>query len=149
MSDATSNTYESLEVGDSFAQKRTITEEEVRTFAELTGDDNPLHVDPDYAANTRFGKPIIHGVLLLGVFSKILGHDFPGHGTIAVSLSTRFLRPAPVGSEIEFRVQITDKVEKRQQVKARVRAYLDEKIIMGGEAVMIPPSDGEAPVDQM
>lgn len=149
MSDATVNTYESLEVGDSFSQHRTISEEEVRTFADLTGDDNPLHVDPEYAKNTRFGKPIIHGVLLLGVFSKILGRDFPGHGTIAVSLSTRFLRPAPVGSNIEFRVQITEKVEERQQVKARVRAYLEEKIIMGGEAVMIPPSDGEDPVDQM
>lgn len=138
-------TYDSLNVGDAFSLTRTITAEEVKTFADLTGDDNPLHVDAEYAQTTRFGKPIIHGVFLLAVFSKILGHDFPGHGTIAVSLSTRFLRPAPVGSEIEFRVQVTEKVEKRQQVKARVRAYLENKIIMGGEAVMIPPSDGEAP----
>lgn len=140
-----SNTYDSLSVGDSFSLTRAITPEEVRTFADLTGDDNPLHVDPEYAKETRFGKPIVHGVLLLAVFSKILGHDFPGHGTIAVSLSSRFLRPAPVGAEIEFRVQVTEKIEKRKQVKARVRAYHEDKIILGGEAVMIPPTDGERP----
>ena len=139
------NTYDKLSVGDSFSLTRTITREEVRTFADLTGDDNPLHVDPEYAQTTRFGKPIVHGVLLLAVFSKILGHDFPGHGTIAVSLSSRFLRPAPVGAEIEFRVQVTEKIEQRKQVKARVRAYHENKIILGGEAVMIPPSDGERP----
>lgn len=138
-----SKTYDSLNVGDSFSLTRTITSEEVRTFAELTGDDNPLHVDPDYAKHTRFGKPIVHGVLLIAVFSKILGHDFPGHGTVAVSLSTRFLRPAPVGSEIEFHVKVTEKVEKRKQVKAHVRAYLEDKIILGGEAVLIPPANGE------
>lgn len=138
------NTYDSLNVGDSFSLTRTITPEEVKTFAEVTGDDNPLHVDPEYAKTTRFGKPIVHGVMLLAVFSKILGHDFPGHGTIAVSLSTRFLRPAPVGAEIEFRVKVTEKIDKRQQVKARVRAYVEDKVILGGEAVMIPPTDGEA-----
>lgn len=136
-------TYDSLAVGDSFSLTRTITTDEVRTFADLTGDENPLHVDPEYAEDTRFGKPIVQGVLLLAVFSKILGHDFPGGGTIAVSLSGRYVRPVPVEAEIEFRVRVTEMIEKRKHVKAQVRASHAGEMILEGEAVMIPPSDGE------
>jgi len=73
------HTYDSLQPGDSFTFQRVISEKDVAMFAEVTGDDNPLHVDPEYAATTRFGKPIVHGVLLLGIISKVLGRDFPGH----------------------------------------------------------------------
>ena len=58
-------TYESLQVGDSFSIDRHLTAEDVQTFADVTGDDNPVHIDSEYAATTRFGKPIVHGVLLL------------------------------------------------------------------------------------
>jgi len=135
------NTYESLQVGDVFSVNRSITAEDVLTFAELTGDDNPIHVDADYAAGTRFGKPIVHGVLLLGIISKVLGRDFPGHGSVAVSISCRFLRPVPVGSEITVEVRVAEKVEKHKHVKMRVYAYLKGKMALGGEATLIPPSE--------
>ncbi|MEM1271961.1 MAG: MaoC family dehydratase, partial [Bacteroidota bacterium] len=104
------HTYESLSVGDTYEFTRTITAEEVQTFAEVSGDDNPLHVDPEYAATTRFGQPIVHGVFLLAVVSKVLGRDFPGHGSVAVSISSRFLRPVPVGSEIKIEVKVSEKI---------------------------------------
>ncbi|WP_243664641.1 MaoC family dehydratase [Rhodothermus marinus] len=105
-------TYETLQVGDRFTATRRITAEDVRKFAELTGDDNPIHLDPEYAKRTRFGRPIVHGVLLLGIISKVLGRDFPGHGSIAVALSCRFLRPVPVDSEITVEVKIAEKNRK-------------------------------------
>lgn len=145
---AQNHTYENLEVGDSHTLRRVITADEVRTFASLTGDDNPIHVDPEYAKDTRFGKPIVHGILLLGYISKILGHDFPGHGTIAVSISTRFLRPVPVGTEVEFKITIFDKIEERKQVKARVRAWVEDETVLGGEAIIIPPTDGKSPLER-
>ncbi len=133
-------TYEQLEVGDSFKASRVLTAEDVRTFADLTGDDNPIHVDEKHAKTTRFGKPIVHGVLLLGIISKVLGRDFPGHGSIAVGISCRFLRPVPVGSEITVEVKISEKIEKHKHVKARVYVYHEDRIALGGEATIIPPS---------
>ncbi len=133
-------TYDSLEIGDSFTFKRVLSQEDVHTFADVTGDDNPLHVDEAYAEGTRFGKPIVHGVLLLGIISKVLGRDFPGHGSVAVSLSARFLRPVIVGTEVTIEVKVTEKIEKRKHVKLRVYGYTDEgKMAVGGEAVVIPP----------
>jgi acyl dehydratase len=137
------HTYESLQVGDSFSFQRFISAEDVRAFAEVTGDDNPIHVDEAYAKKSRFGKPIVHGVLLLGIISKVLGRDFPGHGSIAVSLSARFLRPVPVGSEVTVEVKITEKVEKRRHVKGRVYVYHEDRIALGGEATLIPPSQDD------
>lgn len=139
------HTYASLQVGDSFSVKRVLSAEDVRTFATLTGDDNPLHVDEAFASTTRFGKPIVHGVLLLGIISKVLGRDFPGHGSVAVAISCRFLRPVPVGSEITVEVRVAEKIEKHQHIKMRVYVYNAGKLCVGGEATLIPPSpEGEA-----
>ncbi|MFO7257209.1 MAG: MaoC family dehydratase [Bacteroidota bacterium] len=62
-------------------------------FAEVTGDVNPVHLDPAYAATTPFRKPILHGFLSASVFSKVFGTIFPGHGTIYVSQEMSFKRP--------------------------------------------------------
>jgi len=137
----TIHTYDTLQVGDSFSTTRVISEDDVRAFAEITGDDNPIHLDEAYAQESRFGHRIVHGVLLLGLISKVLGRDFPGHGSIAVSLSCRFLRPVPVGSEVRIEVTIIEKLEKHRHVRGRTRVYThDNKIAIGGEARIIPPS---------
>ncbi len=134
------NTYETLQVGDSYTFSRVISAEDVRTFAEVTGDDNPIHVDEAYARTTRFGKPVVHGVLLLGVISKVLGRDFPGPGSIAVAISCRFIRPVPVGSEVTVEVRVSEKIEKHKHVKCRVYVYHEGRTAVGGEATLIPPS---------
>jgi len=134
-------TYDQIEVGDSYSIQRFISAEDIDTFADITGDDNPVHVDPDYAKeHSRFGKPVVHGVFLLGLISKVLGRDFPGHGSIAVGISCRFLRPVPVGSEVTVEIQVASKNEERQHVKVRTYIYLDGKMALGGEGTVIPPS---------
>jgi acyl dehydratase len=143
------NTYESIQVGDSFEMKRLITAQDVQTFADITGDDNPIHVDPEYAkTHSRFGKPIVHGVLLLGLISKVLGRDYPGHGSVAASLSCRFLRPVPVGSEVDVKIKVSQKMESRRTIKVRVSVHLDGKMVLGGDGTVIPPTgeEEEAPV---
>jgi acyl dehydratase len=139
------NTYESIEVGDSHEWTRVITKEHVQKFAEITGDDNPLHVDEEYAAkHSRFDRPIVHGVLLLGLISKVLGRDFPGHGSIAVGISCRFLRPVPVGSEVRVQIKVSEKIEKNKHVKVRTYIYRDNQMVLGGEGRVIPPTEEEA-----
>jgi len=136
------NTFEKLEIGQSHIIERTITDEDVRTYAALTGDDNPIHINAEYAAETRFGQTIVHGTFLLGIISKALGRDFPGPGSVAVSISCRFLRPVPVGSTISVEVRVAEKIEKYRHIRMKVYIYLGKKTVLGGEAVLIPPGEG-------
>jgi len=138
------NTYDTIEVGDSYTTTRLITAEDVKTFADITGDDNPIHVDEEYAKQSRFGKPIVHGVLLLGLLSKVMGRDFPGHGSVAVGISCRFLRPVPVGSEVTLEVKVADKKDAHRHIKVRVYVYLEGKMALGGEGTVIPPDEEES-----
>ena len=133
--------FDDIEVGDSHSMKRVITADDVQTFADITGDDNPIHVDSEYAEqHSRFGKPVVHGVFLLGLISKVLGRDYPGHGSIAVGISCRFLRPVPVGSEVTVEIKVSDKNEERGHIKVRTYVYRDGKMALGGEGTVIPPS---------
>jgi acyl dehydratase len=138
------NTYDTIEVGDSYTTTRVISADDVQTFADITGDDNPIHLDATYAEKSRFGKPIVHGVLLLGLLSKVMGRDFPGHGSVAVGISCRFLRPVPVGSEVTLEVKVADKNDERRHIKVRVYVYLDGKMALGGEGTVIPPGEAES-----
>ncbi|NND70379.1 MAG: MaoC family dehydratase [Rhodothermales bacterium] len=135
------NTYDNLEVGQSLSVERVITADDVLLYAQLTGDDNPIHVDEAYASETRFGKRIVHGAFLLGIISKVLGRDFPGHGSVAVSFAVKFVRPVPVGSTVTVEVKIAEKLERHKHVRARVFVYINGKTAVGGEATFIPPSE--------
>ena len=134
------NTYESLQIGDSFTFNRFLSKEDVVEFARLSGDDNPIHIDEEYVReHTQFERPIVHGVLLLSIISKVLGKDFPGYGSVAVSISSRFVRPVLVDSEITVEVKIAEKIEKRRHIKARIYVYCGGKMALGGEATLVPP----------
>ncbi|MFN3596129.1 MAG: MaoC family dehydratase [Rubricoccaceae bacterium] len=136
------HTYDSISVGDTFSWSTVVTAEHVRAFADVTGDDNPIHLDADFAATSKFGQPVVHGVLLLGLASKVLGRDFPGDGSIAVSLSSRFIRPVPVGSEVTIEVKVAEKLERHGHVRVKLYGYAGGKMCIGGEAVVIPPPAG-------
>ena len=138
------HTYDSLSVGDSFEWSRTITRDDVQAFADVTGDDNPIHLDEAAGAASAFGETVVHGVYLLGLASKVLGRDFPGHGSIAVSLSAKFLRPIAVGSEVTIEVKVAEKLERHRHVKMRMYVYAEGKMRVGGEAVVIPPPAEDA-----
>jgi acyl dehydratase len=134
-----SHTYDSIQVGDGHTFERVVTMDDVRQFASVTGDDNPIHVDEEAGRASRFGQPVVHGVFILGLASKVLGRDFPGDGSIAVALSARFLRPVPVGSNVRIEVKVAEKIDKHRHVKIRLYAYANGKMCVGGEALVIPP----------
>ena len=134
------HTYETLSIGDSFSWSQTLTMEDVKVFADITGDDNPIHIDEEAGRRSRFGRPVVHGVYILGLASKVLGRDFPGPGSIAVSLSAKFLRPVPVGDEVTIEVRVAEKLERHGHVRMKMYAYTSGKMALGGEAIVIPPS---------
>lgn len=101
-------------VGQQVTIERSFGLEEVIAYAKLTGDDNPLHIDAEFAQKSRFGKNIVHGMFVMGVVSKILGTMLPGNGTIYLGQDVKFKRPVYVDQKVFFVVTITDiEAEKR------------------------------------
>ena len=85
---------------------KTITEKDVKTFAEISGDTNPVHLDETYAKQTRFGKRIAHGTLTIGLISVVLGNQLPGHGTVYMSQAIKFVKPVFFDDTITATVEI-------------------------------------------
>jgi hypothetical protein len=79
------------------ASRTTITDEMIRSFAVLTGDNNPVHLDDTYAATTRFGRRIAHGMIAAGLISAMLANDLPGPGTVYLSQTLKFKAPVYPG----------------------------------------------------
>lgn len=90
-----------IPLGTIFKHSFSFTQNDVILFAQVSGDNNPLHLDADFAANTPFKKPIIHGALASSVFSKIMGTQFPGFGSVYLKQSSEYLRPMFVDQEYE------------------------------------------------
>lgn len=97
-----------LKVGDSFSISREITEELIRRFADLSGDHNPLHLDEDYAATTRFGRRIAHGMLSGAFISAVLGYEFKQRRIVYLSQTMRFTVPVFIGDTVTTTATVTN-----------------------------------------
>jgi 3-hydroxybutyryl-CoA dehydratase len=86
--------------------RKNVTEEDVRAFAELTGDRNPVHLDEEYAARTRFGRRIAHGMLGASLISAVLANELPGRGTVYLSQTLKFTAPVFSGDTVTARVVV-------------------------------------------
>ncbi|HKR01222.1 MAG TPA: MaoC family dehydratase [Pyrinomonadaceae bacterium] len=95
-----------IQVGDTAEFSRTITDADVRTFAELTGDHNPVHLDEEYAGATRFGRRIAHGMLTAALISSLLANRLPGEGTVYLSQSLKFAAPVYLDDTVTVRARV-------------------------------------------
>lgn len=120
-----------------------VTGEKIDTFAELTGDVNPIHVDAEFAAQSMFGKRIAHGALSASLISAILGNDLPGPGAIFVELNMRFRRPAFIDDEITARAEVVEINERTGRIKMKVTCSVNGKQIIRGSAGVIVPKRPE------
>jgi len=89
-----------LAIGDTFTKSRTITDELIRAFAELSGDHNPIHLDEDFAAKTRFGRRIAHGMLSGAFISAVLGFEFRERKIVYLSQTMKFTAPVFIGDTV-------------------------------------------------
>jgi 3-hydroxybutyryl-CoA dehydratase len=95
-----------LKIGDSASISKTITDADIQAFAEVSGDHNPLHLDEEYAAQTRFGRRIAHGMLSASLISAVLANELPGTGSVYLSQSLKFVKPVFLGDTVTARVTV-------------------------------------------
>jgi acyl dehydratase len=131
-----------VKVGDSASQSLLVTDEVVRGFATVVGDQNPVHLDDNYAASTRFKKRIAHGMLGASLISAVLGMKLPGPGTIYLSQSLQFSLPVFIGEEITATVLVT-KLREDKPIATLETVCKNQKgeIVLKGEAVVLVPRD--------
>jgi 3-hydroxybutyryl-CoA dehydratase len=128
-------------VGDSAEFTRTIRDEDIARYAEITGDTNPVHLDEEYARHTRFGRRIAHGMLTAGFISTVLGTEMPGPGTIYLGQSLRFLAPVYPSDTITATATIEryDVEKGRMTISTVCRNGNGEEVLNGEADVLYRP----------
>lgn len=130
----------SFQEGDGFRWERHISADDVRQFAEIVGDQNPVHIDAEFAEESFFKKRIVHGAFLAGLISKVLGMDFPGQGTVYISQNSVFKRPVYVDTTVSVEVKVTQVIaEKRRLVlDTNISNSNGEVCVTGSATVWLP-----------
>ncbi len=128
-----------VKVGDRGEFEKTVTAEDVARFADVTGDSNPLHRDPDYAAKTRFGQCIAHGMLSAGYISAALGTKLaPNCCVVYLSQSLRFLRPVKIGDTVRAVAEVKGTDPQKRILTLETDCFnQDGEPVVKGEAVVL------------
>ena len=136
---------DTLEVGTSESLAKTITDADIVLFAGVSCDTNPVHVDDEYAAGTRFGGRIAHGMLSASLISAAIANKLPGPGTIYLGQSLRFLAPVRPGDTVKATVTVKEiNSEKRRATLSTVCTVEGVAVIEGEAQVLVPAaSSGE------
>ena len=124
--------------GQKASATRTVTEADVETYARLTGDLNPLHIDPEFAAASRFGERIAHGMLTAGLITAVLGMYLPGPGGIYLSQTLTFLKPVRIGDKITATAEVIAYDAGRRRLRLRTSCVNQrDEVVLDGEAVLL------------
>ncbi|MEO6391744.1 MAG: MaoC family dehydratase [Pyrinomonadaceae bacterium] len=127
-----------VKAGDTASVSKEVTDQVIRAFAEVSGDHNPLHLNDEFAATTRFGRRIAHGMLGASLISSLLGNTLPGPGSIYLSQSLKFRGPAFIGDRLTARVTVSSIREGRPiLILETVCENQNGEVLIEGEAVVM------------
>lgn len=127
-----------LKIGDSFSTSREVTDELVRKFADVSGDYNPLHLDDEFAANTRFGKRIAHGMLSGAFISAVLGYELSDRKIVYLSQTLKFTKPVFIGDTVTATATVTSIREDKPVVTLEtVCTNQNGEVLVKGEAAVM------------
>jgi 3-hydroxybutyryl-CoA dehydratase len=131
--------FDDLAVGMSASHAKTISAEDIQLFADLSGDDNPVHLDEAFAAQTIFKERIAHGILTASLLSTVIGTKLPGPGCIYVSQSLNFRAPVKIGDRVVATARITDLFAERRRAIFACDCVVNDTTVLDGEAVIMVP----------
>jgi acyl dehydratase len=127
-----------FKVGDSACFSKTISDADVRAFADVTGDHNPLHLDDEFAKNTRFRRRIAHGMLSASLISSAIANRLPGIGSIYLSQTLKFVAPVYLGDTITVRVTVTAVREDKPILTLEtICENQNQEVVVKGEATVL------------
>ncbi len=131
---------EDIEIGMMRSLTKVVTDRDIELFAEVSTDRNPVHLDDDYAQDTIFEGRIAHGMLTAGLISAVIGEQLPGHGTVYLGQSLKFLAPVRPGDLVTAEVEVTDIEHGKRRVRMETRCLVGGKKVLIGEATVLAPS---------
>lgn len=131
---------EDLEVGMMRYLQKRVTDADIEKFAEVSTDRNPVHLDEDYARDTIFAGRIAHGMLTAGLISAVIGEQLPGHGTVYLGQTLKFMAPVRPGDLVRAEVEVEAIDHSLRRVTLATRCMGGDTVVLRGEAVVLAPS---------
>ena len=131
---------EDIEIGMVRHLSKVVTDRDIEMFAEISTDHNPIHLDDSYANDTIFGGRIAHGMLTAGLISAVIGEQLPGHGTVYLGQTLKFLGPVRPGDRVTAQVEVVEIDPGRRRVKLDTCCLVNGKKVLAGEATVLAPS---------
>lgn len=130
-----------IKIGDSFSRSRHVTDELIRAFAEVSGDYNPIHLDEEFAKNTRFGRRIAHGMLSGAFISGVLGYEFAERKVVYLSQTLKFTAPVYIDDTVTTTATVTAIREDKNIVTLDIACINqnDETVVKGEAVLMVLP----------
>lgn len=140
-------TYDELTIGQTATYSKRIEARDIQLFAALSGDVNPVHLDPAFAAGTPFRECIAHGMLSGAIISAAIAMELPGPGSIYLAQSLRFRLPVKIGDTITVHLEVTEKKDRRNTVTldCKVLNQADKLVLTGTAEVMAPTEKLQLP----
>ena len=131
---------EDIEIGMSRDLNKIVTDQDIALFAQVTTDHNPVHLDDSYAQKSLFEGRVAHGMLTASLISAVIGEQLPGHGSIYLSQTLKFLAPVRPGDSVYAKVSVTDINIAKRRIKLDCLCSVDGKKVLIGEATVLAPS---------
>jgi len=131
---------EDLEIGMKRSLQKMVTDHDIELFAEVSTDRNPVHLDDDYAQDTIFEGRIAHGMLTAGLISAVIGEQLPGHGTVYLGQTLKFMAPVRPGDMVHAEVEVMDIDYSRRRVTLATHCRVEDTVVLKGEATVLAPS---------
>jgi len=143
----TNFTFDELTIGQSATFTKACTEETIKTFAIASGDNNPVHLDEEFASQTQFGGRIAHGLWTGSLISAAVATRLPGPGSIYLGQSLKFRRPVKIGDELTVTLTIESKKEKNHSVEIScdVKNQTGKSVVTGTADIMAPTEKVSVP----
>ncbi len=134
--------FEDLSVGQTAVFAKTVTEADIASFAGVSGDFNPVHINEQYASQTMFKGRIAHGMLSAAFISTVFGTKLPGPGCIYMSQNLRFKAPVKIGDTVVARVEVTELNAEKKRASFKTTCSVGDKVVLDGDAVLMVPARG-------
>lgn len=131
---------EDIEIGMTRNLRKTVTDRDIQLFAEVSTDHNPVHLDDAYAQDTRFEGRIAHGMLTASLISAVIGEQLPGHGSVYLGQSLRFMAPVRPGDTVDTHVTVTAIDHAKRRVTLETHCAVGTTVVLKGEALVMAPS---------